>query len=74
MPNTVLWDPTDILCPDSRCDGYRNGKPLFFDSDHLSAHGNELLFPSFLEEIGNVDGTSRDRLAKIELKQEGAGR
>jgi lysophospholipase L1-like esterase len=28
--------------------GQVNGKPLFFDGDHLSAKGNRMLYPDFV--------------------------
>jgi len=46
--NVVLWDPFPVLCPDDPCSPYDSeGLPLFFDGDHLSAHGNRLLYPDF---------------------------
>jgi hypothetical protein len=42
-----VWDPFDTLCPGSTCKAFAGGEPLFFDGDHLSAAGNELLYPSF---------------------------
>lgn len=48
QPNTWLWDPFDVLCPGARCQAFDGqGRPLFFDGDHLSAHANRLLFPGF---------------------------
>ena len=44
-----IWDPFDTLCPQSTCEAISGGTPLFFDGDHLSGYGNELLYPSFLE-------------------------
>jgi peptidoglycan/LPS O-acetylase OafA/YrhL len=46
-PTLTVWDPQPILCPDAVCSASRNGVPLFFDGDHLSGFGNELLLPSF---------------------------
>ena len=53
-PNLVVWDPFPILCPGNICSAFKGGKPLFFDGDHLSAHGNRLLFPSFVEELEQI--------------------
>jgi peptidoglycan/LPS O-acetylase OafA/YrhL len=47
VPGAVLWDPLPVLCTAKRCEGYRDGKPLYFDAHHLSGFGNDLLFPSF---------------------------
>lgn len=50
-PDVRLFDPLPILCPEDEvvCSGYRGGRPLFFDADHLSAYGSELLFPAFMD-------------------------
>lgn len=43
-----VFDPFPLLCPQgSACSGYRDGKPLFFDGDHVSGYGNRLLSPAF---------------------------
>ena len=49
VPDVSLWDPLPVLCPvgDAECGAYANGKPLFFDGDHLSGYANRLLLPSF---------------------------
>lgn len=52
--NLIIWDPFPILCPDDICSTYHKGKPLFFDGDHLSAHGNRILYPSFSEKIKSI--------------------
>ncbi|NMY74627.1 acyltransferase family protein [Pseudomonas sp. WS 5071] len=48
-PALAVWDPFPVLCPTALCSAYdrKNGKPLFFDSNHLSGHGNRILAPSF---------------------------
>lgn len=48
--NVFVWDPFPIFCPSSEtmCNPFdANGRPLFFDGDHMSGHGNDFLFPSF---------------------------
>lgn len=58
-PELVIWDPFPILCPGSICSVMRDGKPLFFDQDHLSGYGNQLLVESFtklLQGINNIPG------------------
>lgn len=48
VPGTTVFDPFPLLCPRGpRCDGFRDGRPLFFDGDHISAFGNEILLPDF---------------------------
>lgn len=42
-----VWDPLALLCPGSTCSAARDGHPLFFDGDHISAFANRLLYPSF---------------------------
>lgn len=43
-----IFDPTKSLCPGGQiCEGLVDGKPLFFDGDHISAYGNQVLLPSF---------------------------
>ena len=44
-----IWDPFDTLCPGSTCTALSGATPLFFDGDHLSGYGNELLYPSFVK-------------------------
>jgi peptidoglycan/LPS O-acetylase OafA/YrhL len=47
-PDIYVWDPFAILCPTDTCSAFdENAKPLFFDGDHLSGHGNNVLSPSF---------------------------
>ena len=49
--NLSVWDPFFVLCPNRNCSAYDGDKPLFFDGDHLSAHGNRVLTPSFREKL-----------------------
>ena len=42
-----ILDPLPYLCDEQRCYGSRNGKPLYYDDDHLSEYGNRLLLPLF---------------------------
>lgn len=43
-----IWDPFPTLCPGMTCEAIVNGAPLFLDGDHLSGHGNNLLYPEFV--------------------------
>ncbi|KRG67406.1 acetylase [Stenotrophomonas terrae] len=47
LPGATVWDPLPVLCPGAECHPDDAGKPLFFDGDHLSGHGNRVLLPSF---------------------------
>lgn len=53
-PDLVVWDPFPILCPGSICSALRDGKPLFFDQDHLSGYGNQLLLESFSKLLRDI--------------------
>jgi hypothetical protein len=46
-PSVIVWDPIDILCSDTACNATRDGRPIFFDGDHLSSFGNLLIYDSF---------------------------
>jgi peptidoglycan/LPS O-acetylase OafA/YrhL len=46
-PLVRVWDPLPILCPGRECSAARDGRPLFFDGDHLSGFGNVVLTGSF---------------------------
>ncbi len=43
---TVL-DPAQTLCQHGRCIAEVDGRPLYYDSDHLSEYGNKQLTPMF---------------------------
>lgn len=47
QPGLAVWDPVPELCDAQRCEALRDGRPLFFDGDHLSPHGNLRLLPAF---------------------------
>jgi hypothetical protein len=52
VPTGSVFDPVPVLCPPGPlCDTYRNGRPLFFDGDHVSPYGNSLLLPSFIAAV-----------------------
>lgn len=44
-----ILDPLPYLCRDGRCYGAKDGRPLYYDDDHLSEWGNKLLVPMFAE-------------------------
>ena len=49
--NFFVWDPLPILCKTENCSAFDGDKPMFFDGDHLSAHGNRVLAPSFKNKL-----------------------
>ncbi len=48
-----IWNPYDILCPGMRCFPFRDGKPLYRDSNHLALYGAAYLGPHFLKFLRN---------------------
>jgi peptidoglycan/LPS O-acetylase OafA/YrhL len=52
--NVSLWDPFFVLCKNETCSAFDGDKPLFFDGDHLSGHGNRVLIPSFKQKILDI--------------------
>lgn len=44
-----ILDPLPYLCWHGRCHGAKDGRPLYYDDDHLSEWGNKLLVPMFAE-------------------------
>ena len=53
--NLVLWDPFPTLCPGEICTAFdRQALPLFFDGDHLSGHGNRVLYPEFADLLEGI--------------------
>ena len=39
-PNTYVLDIHDLLCRQGRCSPYLDGRPMYFDSEHLSMEGS----------------------------------
>jgi hypothetical protein len=44
-----ILDPTPYLCWDDVCHGLVDGRPIYYDDDHLSEFGNQRLVPMFRE-------------------------
>ena len=51
VPGVSIWDPFVILCPGKVCSTFKDGKPLFFDGDHISGFANDVLYPDFSAHI-----------------------
>jgi peptidoglycan/LPS O-acetylase OafA/YrhL len=50
-----ILDPLPFLCHDDQCIGAKDGRPLYYDEDHLSEFGNRLLIPMFAKVLGDVE-------------------
>jgi peptidoglycan/LPS O-acetylase OafA/YrhL len=42
-----ILNPLPYLCDDQYCYGSKNGRPLYFDDNHLSEYGSKFLVPMF---------------------------
>ena len=42
-----VLDPTLYLCHNGRCMAQFEGRPIYYDGDHMSEYGNKLLSPMF---------------------------
>lgn len=54
-----ILDPLPYLCDDQYCYGSRDGRPLYYDDDHLSEYGNKFLVPMFeqvFKDAGELKG------------------
>lgn len=56
LPGASVWDPLPMLCDAHACAGQQAGRPLFFDGDHVSGHGNRLVLPSLEAAIAVPEG------------------
>jgi peptidoglycan/LPS O-acetylase OafA/YrhL len=54
LGQSSVWNPLDVLCPGPVCSTQLNGRPLLFDGDHLSGHGNALLLPHFTAHLRRI--------------------
>jgi peptidoglycan/LPS O-acetylase OafA/YrhL len=53
-PGLIVWDPFVTLCPADPCSAFDGDRPMFFDGDHLSGHGNDVLYPQFAALLNTV--------------------
>ncbi len=51
LDGASVWDPLPLLCDAHSCTPTQQGRPLFFDADHLSGYGNRVLLPSFVAHL-----------------------
>ncbi|CAO4157331.1 hypothetical protein DHODJN_26185 [Methylorubrum extorquens] len=59
QPRTAIWDPFPLLCQSDTCSGIKDGYPLFYDTDHLSGYGNDLLVESFARDVLGIPPHTR---------------
>jgi peptidoglycan/LPS O-acetylase OafA/YrhL len=52
--NVLAWDPLPALCDTTNCEAVRDGRPLFFDGDHISPYGNLVLLASLRDRINDL--------------------
>lgn len=52
-----ILNPLPYLCKDGRCWGDAAGRPLYSDSNHLSAFGSTLLLPMFQRAFKQAEHT-----------------
>jgi peptidoglycan/LPS O-acetylase OafA/YrhL len=63
-----ILDPLPYLCKDGQCNGAKNGRPLYFDDNHLSEYGNKLLVPMFAEVFAGGIKTAERGATDPEIK------
>jgi peptidoglycan/LPS O-acetylase OafA/YrhL len=51
VPNLHVFDPFSTLCPGDPCNAFRGGRALFWDGDHISPGGQDLLYPGFRRSV-----------------------
>jgi hypothetical protein len=56
----TLWRPDKTLCHDGLCPDYIDGRPVYFDTDHLSAFANDLVLPSLLAAVDRARAAALD--------------
>lgn len=56
-PEVSIWDAFYRLCPGDQCSSWDSEGPLFFDSDHLTGHGNQILYPFFRQYLESIWGS-----------------
>jgi len=59
VDENVFIDPTDVVCPVSKCRAKREIGWIFSDFNHLSPTGSKLLTPLYVEAIQKVLATKR---------------
>jgi len=55
----TVWDPLPLLCGDKSCAPRVDGRPTFFDGDHITGYGTTVVWPSFQKFMCQVEGDQR---------------
>lgn len=42
-----ILNPLPLLCKNGICGSMHDGRPIYYDDDHLSEYGNKILVPMF---------------------------
>jgi hypothetical protein len=53
MKNAIYYNTFDVLCHGERCPGIEDGKPYFFDADHITLYSNMLIYEDFASKFLN---------------------
>ncbi len=51
VPSLKVWDPFPILCPGDPCTPFHGDDALYWDGDHLSPTGQDLLYRHFRQAV-----------------------
>jgi hypothetical protein len=73
IPALSVWDPFPVLCPSDPCRALDDrGRPQVFDGDHLSGHGNDILYASLRDAIlGRANGGGVSTVSSSAILDEG---
>jgi len=52
------WDPFPTLCPNEICSMWHDGRPMFFDGDHVTYFSNQLLADDFIATVKRLRGNN----------------
>lgn len=60
----IVINPIPYLCPDGFCSGFKDGRPLYYDDNHLSEYGNKILQPLFETALREAQSTRSHSVGK----------
>ena len=59
LDGNVFVDPSEVVCPESKCFAKQENSWIFSDFRHLSRTGSKLLTPLYVDAIQKVLATKR---------------